>query len=194
MNLTVSYLKKQFNKYNKEYFGGILPDIKIEISRTKNALGQFRYITKTKTPLCIRISKYYDRDPREIDQTLVHEMIHYYICFMGMKDTSTHGLIFTGMANEINSKSDFNIKATTLNMAPMAVKKSYRIMCFTYNGRRCYSRICKTFDYKWFVNKYKFEDVSIVKTTLAGFDDWVECRSRLRWYYENSLTNKLKAA
>jgi hypothetical protein len=194
MELTLSYLKKQFNKYNKEYFDGVLPDIKIEISRTKKALGQFRYISKTKTPLCIRISKYYDRDPHEIDQTLVHEMIHYYICFMGMKDTSTHGLIFTGMAKEINSKSDFNITATTFNMAPMAVKKSYRIMCFTYNGRRCYSRICKTFDYKWFVNKYKFEDVSIVKTTLAGFDDWVECRSRLRWYYENSLTNKLKVS
>jgi hypothetical protein len=193
MNLTIAYLKNQFNKYNTEYFNGVLPDIKIEISRTKKALGQFVYIAKTNTPLSIRISKYYDRTPIDIDQTLIHEMIHYYICFMGMKDTSSHGMIFMNMAREINEKSNFNIAATTYNTAPLQNKKTYRIFCFTYNGTQCFAKICNNFDYNWFVKKYKFENVSIITTTLQDFDRWHECRSRLQWYHGNELTDKLLA-
>lgn len=194
MQPTVLYLKKQFDKYNKEFFNNELPEIKIEISRTKDALGQFRYVSRTKTPVAIRISKYYDRNAFEIDQTLVHEMIHYYICLNKIKDTSSHGVVFTRMANEINNKSNFNITATTLNTAPISRNKTYRIFCFTYKGRKCYARICSNFDYKWFAKEYKFEDVCIVTTQIAAFDNWVECRSRLRWYYENDLTKKLNAA
>jgi predicted SprT family Zn-dependent metalloprotease len=176
------------------FFNGVLPKIDIEISRTKHTLGQFTYIEKTNTPLKIRISKYYNRTEFEIDQTLVHEMIHYYICFMGMKDSSSHGIIFKGMANEINSKSNFHIEATTLNTAPIAKKKEYRILCFTNNGRQCFARICKNFDYRRFVKKYNFTNVNIIITTIPEFDNWKECRSRLCYYYSHSLTDKLLAS
>ena len=42
----------------------------------------------------------------------IHEMIHYYIHFNGIKDTSAHGKVFRQMMNDINQRFGRNITIT----------------------------------------------------------------------------------
>lgn len=199
MELTVHYLNKAFDKYNKMFFNGVLPDIEIKISRTRNCFGRFWHRTDRKTgrmtPLWIDISKYYKRSQHDIDCTLIHEMIHYYICFMGMKDTNKHGIIFKGMANEISNKSEFKITVTTSSYGLETLKKKiYKVMVFNHKGRRCVAKISNNFDYKYFVKQYKFEDVTVFYASNQELDNFRESRSTLHFKYIDSLTFNIKRA
>lgn len=40
----------------------------------------------------------------EIEDTIIHEMIHYYIGYNQLEDTSAHGAIFQQVMNAINEK------------------------------------------------------------------------------------------
>ncbi len=75
MELTVQYLYTAFNKYNNLFFNGVLPNIEIKISRTRNSFGRFWHRTDLRTgietPLHIDISKYYKRSQHDIDTTVL---------------------------------------------------------------------------------------------------------------------------
>lgn len=51
----------------------------------------------------IRISNYYDADEVTFKSVLLHEMIHLYIVYKGLRDTSPHGAIFREHMRRINS-------------------------------------------------------------------------------------------
>ena len=42
----------------------------------------------------LRINKRIDLPEQEIEDIIIHEMIHYHIAYNGIKDTSTHGRVF----------------------------------------------------------------------------------------------------
>lgn len=201
MKLTVKYLNNQFYKYNNEFFGGILPDIDIVINRTKNCFGAYHYVRSDKynpeKPIKITISKYYDRSEHDVCTTLIHEMIHYYISFMGMKDNNKHGVLFHNMCDEINKISNGKFKVTKCSSSvglelTNKSNKRYKIMLFNYHNRTCYARISENFDYNWFVKKYKLENVSIFYSTNKNFDRWTCCRNRLKFYYDNMINFNIK--
>ena len=80
MLVTVSWIESNYRKYNKLYFGGILPSIKFKISRSKKTWGYASYtynrIRNTVNPEAITISNYFD-SPEDVKlTTLLHEMIH----------------------------------------------------------------------------------------------------------------------
>ena len=50
----------------------------------------------------ISVSNYYKLTTEQIDDVLIHEMIHYSIAYTGLKDTSSHGIVFRGMMDKIN--------------------------------------------------------------------------------------------
>lgn len=52
----------------------------------------------------LRISKRFDFEESELQDTLIHEMIHYYISYNQLQDSSAHGQLFRQMMNEINAK------------------------------------------------------------------------------------------
>ena len=52
----------------------------------------------------LRISTRFDLPEAEIEDTLIHEMIHYKIALEGLQDTSTHGRLFRAMMKEINDR------------------------------------------------------------------------------------------
>lgn len=196
MELTVHYLNTAFNKYNNLFFNGVLPKIEIKISRTRNSFGRFWHRTDRKTgietPLHIDISKYYKRSQHDIDTTLIHEMIHYYICFMGMKDNGKHGMIFKGMAREISEKSEFKITVTSSSYGLETLKKkSYKVMVFNHKGRRCVAKISNNFDYKYFIKQYKFEDVTVFYASNQELDNFRESRSTLHFKYMDQITFKI---
>lgn len=117
MIITISEIENQFNKWNDTIFGGELPKPSFELMQTKRTLGQFKWrkIGWDKLGYTIRISTYYDRPIESYIDTIVHEMLHYYIKFKGIRDTSSHGRIWKEKAAEISRK--YNLTITRTNPA-----------------------------------------------------------------------------
>ena len=96
MIITLAEIERQFDKWNDTIFGGELPRPTFELIQTKRHLGQFhwRKIGTDKMGYSIRISVFYDRPLEAYVDTIVHEMLHFYIKYNGIKDTSSHGRIW----------------------------------------------------------------------------------------------------
>ncbi len=107
---TVGYLEERFETFNRMCFDSALPRIPIKLSRARSFFGRLQYkpvrnwLGKTVRyeDFVIRISTCYDLSEAEVEDTLIHEMIHYWIAWKGLRDTSTHGRLFRAKMKEIN--------------------------------------------------------------------------------------------
>ena len=119
MIATEQYIREAFEYYNKLIFSNSLPLISIKLSRAKSFLGQLTYKRKVSlfgkveyTDFCLRINCKVDLEKDELDDTIIHEMIHYYIAYNKIADTSTHGVQFRRLMNAINKKYSRHITIT----------------------------------------------------------------------------------
>ena len=111
MTPTVAYLEERFDTFNELCFEGALPRIPIKLSGARSFVGRltwrpvrdWRGRVVRREDFVIRISKRFDLPEAEIEDTLIHEMIHYWIGWKGLQDTSTHGKLFRAKMKEINS-------------------------------------------------------------------------------------------
>lgn len=110
MKATLEFVKERFAEFNRLCFDGQLPDIPLNISNARTYLGVCRYHKRRKLlggyemyGFNIRISARFDLPEQEVEDTIIHEMIHYYIWHKGIRDTSAHGREFRHMMDEINS-------------------------------------------------------------------------------------------
>lgn len=108
-----------FNLYNAAIFNSRLPLPQISLSRARTFRGKLTYRKKSvfgKT-LCsdfeIRVSTLFDLDRKVWEDVVIHEMIHYYIAFMGICDTSSHGPVFRKMMHGINASHNRNITVSS---------------------------------------------------------------------------------
>jgi hypothetical protein len=115
---TVEYLEERFEVFNKQIFAGTLPKIPIALSKAKGYFGSFQYKTRNikwgKTEnydYIIRISTCVEFEEKELEDILIHEMMHYFIKFHNIKDNGHHGDEFKMMMQEINEQHGRNIKA-----------------------------------------------------------------------------------
>lgn len=116
MIATKEYIKQRFDEMNERMFGGSLPDIPIELSKAKTFLGQCAFKKRRKllgrTELYdfrLKISVAFDLPAEELDDVILHEMIHYYIGVNRLKDTSAHGKIFRSMMKDLNKGFGRNV-------------------------------------------------------------------------------------
>ena len=136
--LTIDYLRQAFEHYNKLIFDGKLPVPKMKWSRAKTRLGQMackRKMSWGRTnfyDFSISVSNYYKLTTEQIDDVLIHEMIHYSIAYTGLKDTSSHGIVFRGMMDKINRTfgRHITISVRTRNLQPRTAQqpKDYLIL------------------------------------------------------------------
>lgn len=117
MEITISLLTKKFNEYNATYFDGQIPMVNFTFSNTANNLGL--YYPRTHT---IRITKFYkDITEHDVEEILIHEMIHAWQHKTNNEDRGHHyhhGPKFYQKANAINAQSNgyFHIsRCTTLS-------------------------------------------------------------------------------
>ena len=113
MIITTEEIKKQFAYWNEKAFNNELPVPTFELTQTKRTLGQFcsgRFFGEPTYK--IRISIFYDRPLSSYIDTIVHEMLHFYIKYKGIKDNSSHGRIWKRMATDLSYKFNLNIKRT----------------------------------------------------------------------------------
>lgn len=116
MIATIDYATKKFHEYNVQMFGGELPLPAIFASKARTYLGRYECDVRHKLfgrteryNHRIRINTVQDFSEDEIDDIIIHEMIHYYISFKGVRDTSAHGRIFRSMMADINARFGRNI-------------------------------------------------------------------------------------
>lgn len=111
MKADLGYIEKKFDEYNRLIFEGKLPRPRFYISNARTFMGQCvfkrrrRWTGKVENyDYCIRINGRYDLPENEIDDILVHEMIHLLIAASGIRDTSSHGKMFRVLMNGINDR------------------------------------------------------------------------------------------
>ena len=118
MIITTDILTQYFQRFNHDYFEDGLPLPRLVPSRSRTRLGSFsckRQLTwrgRKLTDFTIRISTYYNMSERQVQNVLLHEMIHYSIAYTGLKDTSAHGVVFRGMMDNLNRKYGWEIRVT----------------------------------------------------------------------------------
>ena len=119
MNLkpSIDYIQSHFDAYNTRFFGGALPPIPIRLSHAKGFLGKVTF-TRRKQGLfsgyrnedfVLRINVRIDLPEELIQDTILHEMIHYYIAVNQLRDTSTHGRLFRQHMARINAEGNRHI-------------------------------------------------------------------------------------
>ena len=119
MKATIPYVEKKFEEFNRLMFDGRLPMLPIELSDAKTFLGVCVY-KKRRTLLgktvCydfkLRINTRIDLDEAEVEDIIIHEMIHYYIGYHGIVDTSAHGRVFREMMKGINERFGRHIRVS----------------------------------------------------------------------------------
>lgn len=81
----LKYITSKFNEYNKRYFNGELPKIKMVVNNELGKIwGQFNYYTQldeeTITPMQIQLNMKELKNEFLFRNVLIHEMVHYWDC------------------------------------------------------------------------------------------------------------------
>ncbi len=113
MEVTKEYIKERFRELNKTVFNMELPLPDIQLLKSYSYCGRFsckKVISKRRLKgQRIEISSYYDWDEKDLDDVLVHEMLHYYLAYKHIDNELTHGEEFKKYAEEINTAFDLHI-------------------------------------------------------------------------------------
>ena len=116
MRPTQEYIERRFSEFNKQFFGGQLPTVPVRLTSARTYLGQLGFKRKSTLlggtrnyDFVLRISTRTDLPEQEVEDTLLHEMIHLYIASKHLKDTSPHGRLFRQLMADINSRYNRHI-------------------------------------------------------------------------------------
>lgn len=108
---TIEYVQQKFREFNVTMFDGRLPEPPISITNAKTYLGVCAFRKHRNwhgrleySDFKIRISRRFDLPQEEIDDTIIHEMIHYYIGLFSPADMPGHSALFRRMMADINTR------------------------------------------------------------------------------------------
>lgn len=124
MKPTVEWMKDNFSQFNKKYFNNLLPEPKFSTSCPTGNWGYYdvrgkydkasRKMLKLDGPGTICLTSAYSRNEHDVQETLLHEMIHEYIYqVMKLYPKNQHGELFNNIANRINKQGGYNISEKT---------------------------------------------------------------------------------
>ena len=118
MIATVPFIQDTFDRFNALCFDSSLPAVEIVLTRAGSFLGKMEYksrrdffgIITSHYDFRMKISTGFDLPQDELEDVVIHEMIHYYIAFRNIRDTSAHGEAFRRMMDIINRKYGRHIR------------------------------------------------------------------------------------
>lgn len=106
---TLDYIERKFNEFNALMFEGKLQPLPFKLSTARTFLGQVKYQqrrlpdgSRRFTNFQFVISTRVDLPEAEVEDTIIHEMIHYWILSNQLQDNRPHGDIFRRKMQEIN--------------------------------------------------------------------------------------------
>ncbi len=136
MRVTYQFVKDSFDKFNKLCFEGVLPIIPIRLTEARTFLGKVTYKSRkdffglniSNEDFVLSVSTSFDLPENELEDVVLHEMIHYYLAWRGIRDTSVHGDAFKKMMETINLKygRHINIRHRIEEDQPGSVDVRYR--------------------------------------------------------------------
>ena len=119
MKASLPFIEARFDEFNSLMFEGKLPKIPVALSNAVSYVGLCTFKTRKRPfrapehyDFKLRISTRFDLSESELEDTIIHEMIHYCIRLNGIRDTSAHGTAFRRMMNEINEKFGRHIRVS----------------------------------------------------------------------------------
>ena len=126
---TIPYIQSRFDEFNARFFVGALPPVPIKLSNARTFLGKLTFTKRRKwlfgewtySNFVLRINTRFDLPEQLIEDTILHEMIHYYIAVNQLRDTSTHGHLFRQEMKRINAEGNRHITISyrLRNMPPL---------------------------------------------------------------------------
>lgn len=122
MIATLPYLSERFQHFNRLCFDGQLPMPHIRLTTASSYIGQMRYHNRRRPDgtwerhdFTMNFSTRFDLPEADIEDTIIHEMIHYYIDFHNLEDSSIHGHLFRQMMYDINRRFQRHITISYRN-------------------------------------------------------------------------------
>ncbi len=132
MRATIPFVEERFARFNALCFGGTLPPIRVELSNAKTFLGQCVWKRRRKLfgrtehyDFRLRVNSRVDLSEEVLEDTIIHEMIHYHIALNRIKDTSAHGQVFRQMMQEINTRHGRHITISHRSRTPEEREQFY---------------------------------------------------------------------
>lgn len=191
MQVTTDWIRHWFHAFNRDYFDGNLPEPGFKVGKSRTRLGTMsckRHTRWGRTHLydfCITLSNYYDQPERGFHNVLLHEMIHYSIAYTGLRDTSSHGVIFRGMMDALNRRYGWNITVavSTRGLQPSLPVRSklYLVLAIVMSdGRRLLSVVNPRFAHNLDRRLMELPEVaghSWFTTADSYFSDYPQVRS-----------------
>ncbi len=154
MICTLKYLRERFRAFNALCFESSLTEPHLRIGHSRHRLGSIRYKCEKTLfggvrykDITLSISAFYDLSEQELEDTILHEMIHLYIISHRKKDTSTHGVLFRQMMQEINQRFERHITISHRGALQQSARKNHQnIIAITKlkDGQTCVTRPSKT--------------------------------------------------
>ena len=116
MPVTIETIHKLFEKFNVEMFGSRLPLPLITLCSVSSFVGQYKSKVRNNPDgsretygHLLRFSTAFTLSEQELEDTVIHEMIHYFIAYNGLHDRTAHGPLFKALMNSINEHHGRNI-------------------------------------------------------------------------------------
>jgi len=110
MRATVEFVERKFDEFNRLCFGGRLEPLPVKLSDAKTFMGKVEYKWRTvggrreKYDFVMRVNTRVDLPEDELEDIILHEMIHYYLGVNRLEDTAPHGKLFLSLMNQINER------------------------------------------------------------------------------------------
>lgn len=103
-----------FDTCNMEYFDGKLLFPQFDLLHSFRTCGYFQYtkggwFDKTLYDPTIYMTDYYDFTEKQFKDIMCHEMIHYYLAYVGEDRDCNHGKKFKKMAEDLNCKYGLHV-------------------------------------------------------------------------------------
>ena len=148
MYANLKFIQESFVRFNQEIFNGMLPDIALRVGNSRRTFGSLRFKRVNIlggvrcSDFVITISNRLDLPESVIEDTIIHEMIHLYIHYNQIKDTSAHGRRFCTMMKDINRIHGRHItvshRSTDEEASTDRVKRWHYILVSSLNsGQKC---------------------------------------------------------
>lgn len=107
MVVNLDILSLFFNQCNYMYFDNELPVPEFGILHSFRTCGFFQYIKggwfdKTLYDPILSMTDYYDFTEEQFVDIMCHEMVHYYLAYIGEDRDCSHGKKFKKMADQLN--------------------------------------------------------------------------------------------
>lgn len=140
--LTLDEIRKTFAEFNVLCFDGLLGEPLFQLSRSRTTLGQVGYKRQRNSDgtwryydFRFRISTRTPMSKRELEDTILHEMIHFWILSNQWTDTSAHGTLFRRKMEELNTRFGRHITISRRRTAEEQNKdttKRLHLVCVSY--------------------------------------------------------------